>query len=159
MRRYRRYLQISGGAHRKRVKRCTNLMSWQKLCRYKENGGLSFREISTLNQALLAKQWWRLIRNPNSMVDTVYKARYCRGSSFLNSKLGSRPSAIWRSLLWGCDMPKWSSRWKVGNGNIISIYNENWLPRPPFKVYSPKVLPETARVNDHLLIVERQGVE
>lgn len=40
----------------------------------KEDGGLGFRNIQDFNQALLAKQLWRLITNPNLLMSQVTSA-------------------------------------------------------------------------------------
>ncbi|PNX96792.1 ribonuclease H, partial [Trifolium pratense] len=41
---------------------------WSKVCTQKKHGGMGFRDLRAFNEALLAKQGWRLITNPNSLV-------------------------------------------------------------------------------------------
>lgn len=60
-----------------------------------------FRGFSSFNQALVAKQGWRLIHNPDSFVAKVLKAKYYKQTDFLNARIGSNPSYIWRSIVWG----------------------------------------------------------
>ncbi|GAU39667.1 hypothetical protein TSUD_60340 [Trifolium subterraneum] len=46
-------------------------MSWDRLARAKNKGGLSFRGFSNFNKALLGKQCWRLMLNENSPLSRV----------------------------------------------------------------------------------------
>ena len=46
------------------------------MCKSKLNGGMGFRNLQAFNLAMLAKQGWRLISNPNSLMAQIYKARY-----------------------------------------------------------------------------------
>ncbi|CAO2827157.1 unnamed protein product [Amaranthus hypochondriacus] len=71
---------------------------WPNLCMPKCQGGLGFRDLKIFNDALLAKQAWRLMRNSNSMVSQVFKARYYKNSDFLDSFRGFDPSFTWRSI-------------------------------------------------------------
>ena len=67
-------------------------LSWGKVGVSKGNGGLDFRDIECFNQALLAKQGWRLVQQPNSLVGKIIKEKYYPHGTFLQSNLGFRPS-------------------------------------------------------------------
>jgi hypothetical protein len=69
-------------------------MSWSKMGRSKTVGGLGFRDLNMFNKALLAKQCWRLIQNPDSLISQIIRAKYYPNSSFLEFELGKRPSFI-----------------------------------------------------------------
>ena len=58
-------------------------MKWERFCEANEVGGMGFKEIKNFNQALLAKQVWRMINNPESLCHKVFKARFF--SKLLNS--------------------------------------------------------------------------
>ena len=46
---------------------------WEKLCEVKEVGGMGFKEIEKFNDALLAKQVWRMINNRIRFVSEFLK--------------------------------------------------------------------------------------
>ncbi|XP_061993634.1 uncharacterized protein LOC133711546 [Rosa rugosa] len=59
--------------------------AWDKMCIPKEEGGLGFRNMELFNQDLLAKQGWRLLKYPNSLLARTLKAKYFPEDSFLNA--------------------------------------------------------------------------
>ncbi|KAH9721602.1 putative reverse transcriptase/RNA-dependent DNA polymerase [Citrus sinensis] len=111
----------------------------------KVRGGLGFRDLSSFNQALVAKQGWRIMQSPNSLVAKVLKARYFKHEGFMNARLGSKPSFIWRSVLWGRQVIQQGSRWRIGNGENVKVYKSNWIPRPStFRpISAPTMAPDT----------------
>jgi hypothetical protein len=73
-------------------------MHWSKLRRAKEKGGLGFRDIELFNLALLAKQGWRPLQQPDSLVAQIFKEKYYPNCSFLESNLGRQPSYAWHGI-------------------------------------------------------------
>uniref|UniRef100_A0A803Q009 DUF4283 domain-containing protein n=1 Tax=Cannabis sativa TaxID=3483 RepID=A0A803Q009_CANSA len=90
--------------------------SWKFLCQSKFCGGLGFRSRAHFNQAMLAKQAWRILKNPNSHLSFLLKAHYFPQTSILTVVPGHNPSFTWRSILWGRDLLASGIIWKVGNG-------------------------------------------
>ena len=113
-------------------------VSWEKLCTLKAEGGMGFRDLKAFNLALLAKQWWRMLQSPNSLVHKVFKAKYVKTGSFSEAELGRRPSYAWRSMLAARKVVDSGSRWCRGNGERVHIWKDRWIPSPEsFKVTSP----------------------
>ena len=105
-------------------------VSWEKLCKSKSNGGMGFRNFQAFNLAMLAKQGWRLLSNPDSLCAKVYQARYYLNGDVLNSKLGYNPSYAWRSSFKALEVIRKGTQWRVGNGKLIHIWEDKWLPTP-----------------------------
>lgn len=64
---------------------------------------MGFRDLTLFNKALLAKQVWRMLSDPNSLTAKVFKARYHKHTDIMNATLGSNPSYIWLSLSVGAE--------------------------------------------------------
>lgn len=77
-------------------------IQWKKLNKVgieKSEGGMEFRDIKSFNQAMLAKPFWRLLINPNSLIAKIMMEKYYKQSDILKAKLGGCPSHnIWRSI-------------------------------------------------------------
>lgn len=96
--------------------------SWEKMGMAKTRGGLGFREVESFNRALLAKQPWRILTNPNSIAARLQKDKHHRQTEVLEAELGSRPSLIWQSLWGSIELLKEELLWRVGNGQNIQIW-------------------------------------
>lgn len=57
----------------------------------KHRRGLGFKDIYNFNQALVVKQSWRIIQNPNSLMVKVLKTRYFKHTDFVDAKIGANP--------------------------------------------------------------------
>ena len=88
---------------------------------------MSFKNLGTFNLAMLGKQGWRILTQPNTLNARIYKARYFPQCNFLESELGHNPSFVWRSLCKSKFILKAGSRWKIGDGRSISVWNNYWM--------------------------------
>jgi hypothetical protein len=81
-------------------------ISWEGLTKSKVEGGLGFRDIHMFNMAMLTKQSWRLIHNPDSLCAQVLKAKYFPEGDILQVAPSSNMSYTWRSILKGLEVLK-----------------------------------------------------
>ena len=89
----------------------------------------------------MAKQSWRIIKYPESLMAKILQAKYFKGADFLQAKLGSKPSFVWRSIIWGRQVIVNGMRWRIGTGDRVKIYKSHWIPRPQaFKPISAPTL-------------------
>ena len=108
------------------------------MCISKANGGMGFQNLRAFNQTMLAKQAWRILSNPTSLVAQVLKSKFFPTGDVLNAKLGSSPSYSWRSIHSSLEVIKNGTQWRVGNGKLIHIQDDRWLPTPStYMVISP----------------------
>jgi len=84
--------------------------------------------LETFNLALLAKQGWQILQNPESLVARIYKEKYFPHVSFLEDKLGRRHSYAWRSISQARNILEVGLVRRVGNGQKISVWKDKWLP-------------------------------
>jgi hypothetical protein len=106
-------------------------LAWEKLTCPKTYGGLGFRDMAIFNQALLARQAWRLVMYPDSLCARVLKAKYFPNGSLLDTAFPSDSSASWKGVEHGLALLKKGIIWRVGNGESIKIWRHNWVPREP----------------------------
>jgi hypothetical protein len=99
---------------------------------------MGYRDLECFNAALLAKQGWRLLNNPESLVARIFKEKHNKGESFLNSRLGRRPSYPWKSIWNAKKLLNEGLVWRVGDGKSTSIWGDRWIPsRTSYSIQSP----------------------
>ena len=78
-------------------------MAWWKMCIPKNEGGMGFCDMHCFNVALLAKQVWCLLDNPDSVCAHLLKAKYFSDGDLMNASLKKVTSfmgkALWRELI------------------------------------------------------------
>lgn len=112
----------------------------------KDKGGMCFRDLITINKAILGKQAWRLIKYPEALWSRFFKGIYFYQKDFWHAEKGSRPSWGWQSLLMEREAILNSTIWSIGNGEKVNIRTDRWLKRGliggPANVNNPRKVAE-----------------
>ena len=109
---------------------------WEDLCKPKSQGGLGFKDLSHFNDALLAKQTWRLLHDKTSLFYRVFKAKFFPNCSVMEAASQSSASYAWKSIIRGREVIRKGAIWRIGNGKSVDIWRDRWLPLK----HSPKIL-------------------
>jgi hypothetical protein len=110
---------------------------------------MGFRELYIFNLAMLARQGWRILQNPDSLCAVVLKALYFPDSSILQARVTKGISYTWRSILKGIELLKEGIVWRVGDGTEIDAFADPWIPRGQTRrVCTPDELEEGLKVCD-----------
>jgi hypothetical protein len=110
-------------------KRKMHWMFWEKITRPKSQGGIGFRDLRVFNQALLARQAWRLIQFPDSLCARILKAKYYPSTHLLDTTFIKNASQTWQAIEHGLELLKKGAIWRIGSGTSVRIFRDNWIPR------------------------------
>jgi hypothetical protein len=100
-------------------------------------GGIGFRDTKMMNQALLARQCWRIIKKPEILCARLLNSIYFPRGNILDTVFRQDASPSWHGLEHGLELIKEGIVTRVGNGKSINLWRDNWFPRD----YNLKVTP------------------
>jgi hypothetical protein len=109
-------------------KRKTRWLAWDILLRPKDYGGLGFRDMRFFNQALLARQAWRLIQHPETLCAQLLKAKYYPNGILIDTVFSGNGSSTWHAIEYDPELLKQGVIWHVGNGAKIRAWRDPWIP-------------------------------
>ena len=122
-----------------------HLVSWDKVCRPKSDGGLGIRGSRDMNKALIAKVGWRLLQDTESLWARVIRCKYAVGNIHNVSWMAARKngSSTWRSVALGIrEVVSKGHTWVMGNGREIKFWTDRWLSNQPLTAVTVAELPE-----------------
>jgi hypothetical protein len=118
--------------------------SWKWLSSPKYLEGMGFCDFAMFNQAMLAKQGWWLLTEPNSLCARVLKGRYFPNGDFWTAQCPRSSSYTWRSIMHGKKLLDKGILWRVGDGKYINILRDRWIPE-----VTPGTLLASPSINDN----------
>jgi hypothetical protein len=109
-------------------KRKIHWRKWQDIVIPKCHGGLGVRDFQLFNQAMLAKQGWRLLTKPESLCARVLKGKYFPNSNFMEARKKRNASHIWNAILFGREALTDGLIKRPGDGSTIRVWDDPWIP-------------------------------
>ncbi|PNT67983.1 hypothetical protein BRADI_3g34611v3 [Brachypodium distachyon] len=94
---------------------------------------MGFKDLHLFNHALLASQAWRLLTVPNSLCARVMKAKYFPVGNLIDA-FTRDASPCWRGIEHGLELLKKGTIWRIGNGQSVNIWRDNWIPTGNLKL-------------------------
>ena len=98
------------------------------MCLPKAEGGMGFRDIKLFHIAMLGKQGWRLMVNPESLCARVLKGKYYHTSDFMSATKKKNASHTWRAILTGRKVLQMGCIRRIGDGQSTNVWSDQWLP-------------------------------
>jgi hypothetical protein len=132
-------------------------LSWDKLTASKCQVGMGFKDLECFNIALLGKQAWRLVMNPNSLCARVLQSRYYRDRSFIEATAPRGASETWRAILAGREALRLGLVKITGLGETVSIWDISWIPFPDSKKPMGKKYDASQTIVNELITVDNNG--
>ena len=76
-----------------------HLINWNEVCKPRREGGLGLKKFKLMNQAMLAKQFWGIAYNPQSLLARTLKGKYYPRGSIHDCSPKPHNSWIWRNII------------------------------------------------------------
>ncbi|CAL2226086.1 unnamed protein product [Prunus armeniaca] len=92
-----------GGSEKKHK---IHLCQWDLMCKPKSKGGLGLKKTHDMNQALLAKVSWRLLRKDEGLWAQIFEKKYIKRHSFCEPNMVPKQncSPTWKGTMFGAQL-------------------------------------------------------
>jgi hypothetical protein len=111
-----------------------HMISWDKVCRPKDLGGLGLYSTKSRNLALLAKLNCRVMEELDSLWAKILIVNYCLNGIMDERLVTPRSgSSNWKGLRRGYKVFGKGFRWVVNNGHSLSFWHDLWVDDNPLR--------------------------
>ncbi|XP_026447563.1 uncharacterized protein LOC113348073 [Papaver somniferum] len=117
------------------AKRKSITLKWDKVCSPFEEGGLGQRRLEIMNKALFMKPWWKMMNSKEEWARYFQEKFLTKNGEWIGYH---KKSSILPGLKWISEDVKNFTRWIVGNGGNISVWNDTWIKEKPLGELYPE---------------------
>lgn len=102
-------------------------ISWEKITKPKEEGGLAIRDLALVNDAMLLKSLWKLASRENAQWISIVIAKYLPRSKLWHSARTYQCTSFWRGLMSLREKLIPMTSWDIGKGDRCNVFGEPWF--------------------------------
>jgi hypothetical protein len=106
------------------------------ISRPKDQGGMGVINTKIMNECLLVKWIWKIVKGSNDTWYRLLRAKYMPDDNFFNSK-SHGTSQFWQGLHKVKHLFKWGAEYKIKNGEQALFWEDVWLGSTPLKIQFP----------------------
>ena len=103
------------------------LIAWDKVCMPKSRGGLGLQKTEVVNKAFQCKLALKILTNAPSIWVQSIRAKYLHTTNLFCCKQKNTDLPVWKSLLKCRGLLQKGILWKIGRGDEISFWFNNWV--------------------------------
>ncbi|XP_026450722.1 uncharacterized protein LOC113350825 [Papaver somniferum] len=135
-------------------RKCITL-KWDNVCTSKKEGCLGIRKLEDVNKALLMKLLWKILNCQDEWAN-FFLAKYMdKNGKWITFY---RKSSVWNGIRWVLPEFIENTKWIVGNGAKVSLWNDRWIfeepicrlfPNHPYIAFHPYLKVQELIVDNH----------
>lgn len=124
-----------------------HLVSWDRVCRRKCEGGLGLRHAASQNAAFMMKLGWGVIRKRDALWVQFMRDKYKCGDNVIPKVIKRRNSSqAWKGIYSNRDKVCQGINYRLDNGRSALFWKDIWIPH-----MEPLVNPASSPVTDDML--------
>ncbi|XP_060200867.1 uncharacterized protein LOC132629156 [Lycium barbarum] len=131
--------------------RSRHWVKWKDICLPITEGGLGFKSLFDVSNALFAKLWWKF-RTTNSLWAKYMWNKYCKKEipTLVQWKRGTQ---VWKKMLEARDSMEHEIWWEIKGGSV-NIWYENWTKLGALHYVVPTDFPTNENLEDVADLIE-----
>ena len=122
----KRFLWCQGEVAKGRAK-----VSWDNICKPKDQGGLGIKNLQIWNEVLIMKHLWNVAAKKDTLWVKWISVEKLKGRSIWEGSIDKKNSIGWNNILKLREKIRIHVGYKIGNGKSISAWHDRWCNESP----------------------------